>query len=132
MFEKDIEARLKAATPGPWENRGHGIIVARVPSTFNDEAKGIRIITDITPIVNEAGRVETEEDTDFIAHAPTDMAHLLKEKARLREAILHVRSACRDGDYQSADNMLTAALAEDTADPAQHLQSPATHSEAET
>ena len=35
---------------------------------------------------------------------------LLDENARLREAILHARAACRDNDHSSADNILTRVL----------------------
>jgi len=70
-----IEARLKAATPGPWEKEIAGI-------------KGDRFMAATGPWYSiNARRDRIDEDADFIAHAPTDIATLLALVRRLREQV---------------------------------------------
>lgn len=66
-----IEARLKAATPGPW--------VAPCGALGTD----VRTLGG----ASVADDVKRADDADFIAHAPTDIAALLAEVRRLTPAV---------------------------------------------
>lgn len=73
----EIRARLAAATPGPWKNTGTGV---------NQDAEWWYSVEDAGGewVYDRAGVYACrEQDADFIAHAPTDMAYLLDEVARL-------------------------------------------------
>ena len=71
----EIEARLRAATPGPGKLAGEALFISVQPFGF--------------------GRIcETDQsvnDAKFIANAPTDIAALIAEIARLRAAL---KQAC--------------------------------------
>ena len=68
-----IEARIAAATPGPWSS-----------ASGNTATEPIRLR------FNSGGRLEVvyeptwEADAELIAHAPTDLAALVAENERLR------------------------------------------------
>jgi hypothetical protein len=100
---KEIEARLNAATPGPWYKRDEfDIMGSRIgyDIVFHDHDKDTGVIL---------GQYDLpENDTaEFIANAPTDIAWLLslakeakdintrfaEENARLREALKHSQAA---------------------------------------
>ena len=67
----EIQARLDAATPGPWVAMNSGVIAIVTASEH-------QLIT----------RGSLPPDADFIAHAPDDLAWLLERVARL-EATVH-------------------------------------------
>lgn len=64
-----IRTRLKKATPGPWHVHG------RIFQIYS----GTRIPGKNYPELNymDVPSIRPKEDADFIAHAPTDIAHLL-------------------------------------------------------
>lgn len=63
-----IKARLEAATPGPWEMAGGNEWVSPI---------GI----EVGPCADEGVR---QQDAEFIANAPSDIAALIEEVERLR------------------------------------------------
>ena len=76
---QEIEARLAAATPGPWSRSGHDVgQVVYGPGGQPDLIGPISTNSDI-------------EDAEFIAHAPVDIRALIDEVKRLeawkREAV---------------------------------------------
>ena len=74
----EIRARLDAATPGPWKRSLSG-------SHYNPWKVHRGAI-----LVALSG--EAVEDADLIAHAPADIAWLLDEVERLREAAAEIRA----------------------------------------
>lgn len=78
-----IRARLDAATPGPWEADDpiDGDSVVMVP--------GLSCLGHCPDCGTRAGF--DPGDADLIAHAPADLAALLVENQRLRDAIQAVR-----------------------------------------
>ena len=87
----EIEARLKAATPGPWR---YNKSKCYRPGTNGAQA----VVTDQEavfasadgPTIALTGNVDDPQsmaDADFIAHAPTDIAALLAEVRRLTPAV---------------------------------------------
>ena len=96
-----IEARLEAATPGPWEADGNGVHTRRgacvALTHFADHQR---------------------VDAEFIAHAPTDVRALVAEVRRLRGQVQRARAIqqrLHDGDTvgvirQSLADELDAAL----------------------
>jgi hypothetical protein len=114
-----IEARLDAATPGPWEDLWFGDQITAKKSTFGDGYRadaalgwgesyankqvplwrsGGRIAgEDDTTIWSEAGGAFTPKDADLIAHAPADLRALLaavrRGRAVMRLADLDPRAA---------------------------------------
>lgn len=70
----DIEARLNAATPGPWVTGQHA---------SNDTV--IEAVNGGMTIYDEGGHGPA--DAQFIAHAPEDIAALLREVEALRTAL---------------------------------------------
>ena len=81
-----IEARLSAATPGPWEVR-HDDLTDEVHVVHDQEV----VSYVCTVALADADRVE--EDADLIAHAPDDLRCLLDalaaERTELRMRELH-------------------------------------------
>ena len=79
----EIRARLDAATPGPWR------------AADWDDARGIRVVVGEFPRdPYTLALAERDHDARFIAHAPTDIAWLLDEVARLREYAVHKHNDC--------------------------------------
>ena len=75
----DIEAiktRANAATPGPWTSGG----CAR---RINKELKSVYVTVGANEMVRNICHGSNENDADFIAHAPEDVAALLAEIERL-------------------------------------------------
>ena len=68
----EIEARLNAATPGPWRSFIEG----------RDHTRGSSFIRTQGDDIELSGA--TDADQDFIAHARQDIALLLDEVRRLR------------------------------------------------
>lgn len=80
-----ITARLNAATPGPWaiwrdlDHQGF--------KTVGDADSYAEIVKDgFTEEANPTAHVYTNDDAEFIAHAPSDIGYLLTEEQRWREA----------------------------------------------
>lgn len=77
-----IEARLAAATPGPWTLRYDGWTIR--------DSRGNRQIAHTYG--RDGSLVEQQvNDADLIAHAPTDIRALLDEVERLRAALTRLR-----------------------------------------
>jgi len=68
----EIEARLRAATPGPWKSYVEG----------RDHTSGSSFVATPSSDIELAGA--TVADQDFIAHAREDLPRLLNEVRRLR------------------------------------------------
>jgi hypothetical protein len=81
----EIEARLKAATPGPWEWHENG---GRDMGRF-DGAEGRSVCTfgDSSDYYPTQGEPPETWDRDLIAHAPTDLASLIATVRSLRTAL---------------------------------------------
>ncbi|MCT1459888.1 hypothetical protein M3G03_10130 [Aestuariimicrobium sp. p3-SID1156] len=81
-----IKARLNAATPGPWENDGGGEVGQHWSSP---KPLASIVSTEVSCMAycygGSAAGVIRDEDADFIAHAPTDIAALVAEVERLQE-----------------------------------------------
>lgn len=78
---KPIEARLAAASEGPWQAE---------QEQLGARSKPVHIIWSKAHVVARCGSIgmpKAQEDTDLIAHAPTDLAALIQEVERLRAAI---------------------------------------------
>lgn len=73
----EIRARLKAATPGPWAEHDE---VPRVPVSLSVDPNMSLLGLDL----DGYARMDSQEDAEFIIHAPTDIADLLAEVERLR------------------------------------------------
>lgn len=65
-----IEARLNAATPGPWERGDREHLIKRRNGPCIIDAVGM-----------------SKENAEFVANAPTDIATLLREVGDLREKL---------------------------------------------
>jgi len=86
-----IEARLAAATPGPWRP---------VLANNSDSHWGVAVEGRDFPSIAYAhaqydgyGNGSTKADADLIANAPTDLAYLLAENKRLRAGITEALSS---------------------------------------
>lgn len=81
----EIDARVKAVTPGPWM---HG--VSRDPSSGHwvDTKPDLAVIT-------VADDIPSDDDAEFIAHAPEDIARLVAEVHRYREEFARVDAVLR-------------------------------------
>jgi hypothetical protein len=78
----EIEARLKAATPGPWRTRDKSTILSKtdfVASTFDN---GPYFDTELE-----------ETNSNLIAHAPTDLQTLIAIVRRYEEALQEINRA---------------------------------------
>lgn len=90
-----IEARLSAATPGPWF---HDLQFLQVAAP-DPRGGSCRYIT------AEGG--PTDPDADLIAHAPADIAALLAEVRRLTAERATALEAISDaGDYVEGDSLI--------------------------
>jgi hypothetical protein len=107
----EIEARLTAATPGPWAwGDGWRDLIYLGPDQFEGADKyadlqltgrdqrtiiGIRI-DHYEPIWDTATPADepNEADREFIAHAPADIAVLVEAVKALRAALTSVTGAC--------------------------------------
>ncbi len=98
--EAEIEARLKAATPGPWE-LWTGCSWRRIGKVQGDRAL-------IEPTNASDGHpdlrgVNLYPDLDLCVNAPTDLSYLLEENRRLRGALELVPMMMREstqGDWE--------------------------------
>ena len=78
-----IEARLKAATPGPWSVK-HRHCMHEPP---DDESCGLGLEIVGPPEASNRGQFYRGADAVFIAHAPSDVAVLLEAVKALRAAL---------------------------------------------
>lgn len=79
-----IQARLDAATPGPWANYGD----------LGHEVYAVNAHEDAEPgYVAES--IPSKCDAEFIAHALADVAYLLAELRKAHEALTRVEDECR-------------------------------------
>ena len=81
-----IEARLEAATQGPWSFHILPQPVGITAATIHSE-HGPRETCWTVDLPPEIGGMGTDKDAEFIAHAPSDLAALLAEVERLRGQI---------------------------------------------
>ena len=100
----EIEERLRAATPGPWQAMRQGNQYIETDYLPTAKVVGASVVTGLKRPWNPHAYISfgmrattheearfTDADADFIAHAPTDIAALIAEVKRLREAL---RQAC--------------------------------------
>ncbi len=85
----EIRKRLEAATPGPWksdiiDNVGGNWLIGFVLDAGIDQENKKWIVTTDNLRASECVSGGAEEDTQFIAHAPTDISALLADNDRLR------------------------------------------------
>jgi hypothetical protein len=87
----EIEERLRAATPGPWtkDPRGGGVVRGSTLIEFVRGSSYTQVALAVGLHEKEAGG--QEENATFIANAPADIAALIAEVKRLREAL---KQAC--------------------------------------
>jgi hypothetical protein len=90
-YLREIQARCEAATPGPWEawteEPGDCVVVSQGYESAPEDGKWICNVgpdglTGAYPVGVAFNR--ESEDTEFIAHARTDVAELLEEVERLK------------------------------------------------
>lgn len=89
-----IEARVNAATPGPWES------VTVMPSTDSGSGSWAespwRLVNGPPQVIQDEmlsrRAFRQKADADFIAHARTDIPSLLTENRALREALANARA----------------------------------------
>ena len=89
--EAEIQARLDAATPGPWEVYDPGDGTARLWTVRDNEDDAERLIHE--PI----GYLDWDNG-ELIANAPADLAYLLARVATLEAQVAAVRGALPDSD----------------------------------
>ena len=100
----EIEERLRAATPGPWQAMRQGNQYIETDYLPTAKVVGASVVTGLKRPWNPHAYISfgmrattheearfTDADADFIAHAPTDIAALIAEVRRLREAL---KQAC--------------------------------------
>jgi hypothetical protein len=90
----EIRRRLDAVTPGPWivdiEVDG---VYARKKTVVRSQLYQTRIVT--VGQTRQHRREECEANVELIANAPNDIADLLAEVERLREAYSKMRDAAK-------------------------------------
>ncbi|MEV4861488.1 hypothetical protein [Streptomyces ossamyceticus] len=107
----DIDARHKAATPGPWGvyEFGGGTAID-IAADLQDTGTGYRARREICrledePLDNDPAHkdwtaeedwTQVQADAEFIAHAPEDVGLLLAEVHRLRAALEEIRHLHKD------------------------------------
>lgn len=96
----EIDARLKAATPGPWRVRDRmvgspGRVYQRDIYAPSNAGRGGRPVASVYD-----GFVQTEADAALIAHAPEDLRALLAVAWAARDAC---RTWCGDFDDYDAE-----------------------------
>lgn len=82
-----IKARIAAATPGPWEHDEEGFMGCGQVYTANGDLYGGNIAAPSGDLYPRSG-YSPKDDMILIAHAPTDMARLIKAV----EAVLDLHS----------------------------------------
>lgn len=85
----EIEARLRAATPGPFIHSGHGCIRGGPVRHFERGSSQTQVA--MTTGQDWMTPEEQLANAEMLAHAPQDIAALIAEVKRLREAL---RQAC--------------------------------------
>jgi hypothetical protein len=96
----EIQARLSAATPGPWE------LFGSLPQWENEE--DLSFGPDNAP---EVGIVkEGLGDAEFIAAAPADVAYLLAELRKAREALARVEAVADEFEAKAGHRWAAARL----------------------
>ena len=93
----EIQARLDAATPGPWETMRSGLLGTRVVRV-DGEWDGL-IPDEFVTLVTPALRIYC--DADLIANAPADLAFLLAELRKAHEALERVEALADELATQS-------------------------------
>ncbi len=85
----EIEERLRAATPGPFIHSGHGCIRGGPVRHFERGSSQTQVA--MTTGQDWMTPEEQLANAEMLAHAPQDIAALIAEVKRLREAL---RQAC--------------------------------------
>lgn len=98
----EIEARLNAATPGPWETLEGDTAVCQRDDPY------AMIVTEVW---------QSDANTAFIAHAPADIARLLEIARKAREFVRawHERDIDSNKNNNSRYKAAMDALIEDAA-----------------
>lgn len=108
-----IKERLNAATLGPWKCEGIPYdgstdpIIFSETVTYSDQfyakGKGVYIAQTVYDMQSTTIEHNIDADTEFIAHAPADIAALLAEVERLREEV----NEYAEHDWYRPDNRST-------------------------
>jgi hypothetical protein len=107
----EIQARLDAATPGPW---GHWpeagtieIIGTDEPGSSEPRSPFVLIASEVRPAKGWGEEIYAgpEPDADLIAHAPTDLATLI-EFARRVEAVLDDHDSTNEQVFDDLDRAM--------------------------
>lgn len=121
----EIRARLEAATPGPWEaeigediqvNAGTALTVWNETGDVGTPARSWRSTDRIFEFVDAKWELEEEDysvmasNAEFIAHAPTDVAFLLEENARLEVLLAEVKGQAEAIMFESDAEPARAAI----------------------
>lgn len=101
--EIEIQARIDAATPGPWEAYNPGDGTARLWTVRDNEDDAERLIHE--PI----GYLDWDNGV-LIANAPADLAYLLARVATLEAQVAAVRDKHREHQVPVTDGAAMGAL----------------------
>ena len=88
----EIQARLSAATPGPWEHGHHWDSSEWIKGGIG--GRKFRPASDTT-----YEWLPTSADAEFIANAPADVAFLLAELRKARESLERVEGLTLDPEH---------------------------------
>ena len=88
--EQEIQARLDAATPGPWRQARFERDSASPCVEAKRDTGEYPLFINVT--LSDDG-AEGLNDADLIANAPDDLRYLLAENARLREQVEELTDA---------------------------------------
>jgi hypothetical protein len=109
----EIEARLNAATPGPWQwspeedtwgDCGPNLETVERGQVYSDGSQGAEAQV-IGSWGHDANGISVADgDAEFIAHSPTDVAFLLTELRKRDEAIARAKA---QGVREAAEDILT-------------------------
>ena len=113
---EEIKARLDAATAGPWD-----LVIDDTGGEFTNWPS-VEADHEDASVVHRAGFKQrhwgdwscrqANRNATFIANAPADIAHLLEQNARLREALEAALPVVTWADDEDAPRLLRKALKE--------------------
>ena len=84
---REIEARLKAATPGPWMDRQDMVQAGHIKGCGGRDGCAPACLLMVAVLYPVGLLVDNHADATFIAHCPDDTAALLAEVRRLQSIL---------------------------------------------
>ena len=113
----EIENRLNAATPGSWATNGMDAGHSKYEMNIWVESENGDFICDMDGLTrsdNEKANDDGSADSNFIAHAPSDVAYLLAELRKRDEALARVKALAERAEshgnlYLFVDDVTAAA-----------------------